>query len=375
MPTVDDLRTVFAELERAAPSELRDAERVLAEPRRRARRGLAIAAAAVVVIGVGIGVAVTRGGNAPEPRPAHPQPTPTVCPSGQQCPVLDGRGQLVPTYYTLDVAGVADTAVAVRTFAPTAETVLLSTGTKFRGGAVARYADAIAPPLTRTGAADVPGHDAFYVQPSDSLDSIGKISSDLVGSVPRIAWDEDGWTTVVLTGSRASRADALALARAVRTVHQPIALPLRFTALPDGVVPDSVEIDYHVPGMATIAVIGFSYGRPTAGNGTGRSPDAVTVKLASTADRQAQQYLERMEDHELAQRWRGRPVYQGRGEAPMNGGLIVQASGTLAVLVSPNLEGAATTPTRLLDLIAGLDLAPDPPDASTWFTSDLFPRH
>jgi hypothetical protein len=88
---------------------------------------------------------VTRGGTAPEPRPAHPNPTPAACPSDQHCPVLDGHGNPVPTDYTLDVAGGPDTEVAIRTLAPQVETVLLSTSTEFRGGAVARYADSVAP--------------------------------------------------------------------------------------------------------------------------------------------------------------------------------------------------------------------------------------
>jgi hypothetical protein len=196
----------------------------------------------------------------------------------------------------------------------------------------------------------------------------------LVGTTPRVAWDEHGSTTVVLTDSHASRADALKLARAVRTVHLPLALPLRFAALPGGMAPDSVEVDYHVPGMATIAVIGFGDGRPTAGNGTGRSPGGFTVQLVSTVDRQAQQYLEQIEDTELRQRWRGHPVYTGVAGGPAGNGIVVPVSGSVALIVTPNVEGAAAaTPARLLDLIAGLDLAQDPADPTTWFTSALFP--
>lgn len=359
MGTVEDLRAVFAEIEASAPTGLRDPERVLAPPRRRARREIAMAAAAVVVIGVGIGVAVTRGGNQPEPRPAQPRPTPTACPTGDHCPVLDGHGRPVPVpvHFTLSVASGIATPTA-RWITPSSEELAL----RMAGGgeaSVRSYAEGAAPAgLVTGGPAEVPGHPG------------ARYAHDVDDARKYLTWKQNGRTVVVLANSR-----VLELARGVGIVNHPVALPFRFDKLPAGLVPESILIAYASDGLPALAQVDFTDGRPTtppSNHGRSYTPSfnlefaAVGVQVASFPGAPPVPDRDRLE-----QQVAGHPAYR----ASSGHQLLVPLERGFRLQIAPSPDrldsyGSAD----LVQLARDMSFATDPSDPSTWFTSGLFPK-
>jgi hypothetical protein len=352
MRTTDDLRAVFADIESAAPTALRNPGKVLAPSHRRYRL-IAAAAVAVIVVGIAVGLAVTRRGNTTSP--AHPHPSHSQCNRNAHCPVLDEHGNPMPapTHYTLSVASDEATPIA-RELTPREETLTLDSRTAGLAS-VRSYAADFVPTATVTGArANVPGHpDAHYAHDVDDARKY-------------IVWTENGRTIVV----RAKSHVLLELARAVQVGSYPIALPFRFGRLPSGLVPESIKIglDKASPG-GIFAKVGFTDGAHTQQSDNfyvGSAAIAVATGVEPGLDGA----------HQTGTTTDGHGIYVG-GKQPWGEATTVQVALTAhnAAILLPNPARLNTySAADLTNIASRMTFSSNPKDPATWFTTNLFPN-
>jgi hypothetical protein len=354
MPTLDDLRATFQQLENRAPTEL---AYPLSERPARTRdlahnrpflSGLAVAA---TVAAVAVGVVVVRHHSDDQHRPAAPAPS---C-APPRCPLHDqhGRAIKVPTTYTMaPKPGSGWTATALIAGYNEQGMVMDKGATRVD---VDRYDTAAdAPKYTSHEAVTIDGHQANFA--SFAADSPKR----------GIVWSENGHIVVVRldpitypdTEPSARAIDARTLPAARRRA---VTLPFRFNKLPNGLVPQKVTwSNLAAPDVPTMALVDFTDGKPSPTPGTG----VVEVSVSNS--------LDTTESKLSSEKVNGHPVYLGNGFAPGQIQVPISAKKVLYLQVGPDMFAKKAT-AQALEIARHMTLAPDVAKPATWFTEGWFP--
>lgn len=257
MPTLDDLRAVFTDLEQRAPLP-QPLTTEPTEPRRRRGRwgAAALAAAAVAVVAVGVTVYASRSPEETVAKKSPAQSAPSAPPSAFAAALAAPRpgssAQLSFGFAVDPVAGYAVTPALIDVSSQSAE--IHSTDEKMGGELLIYYAGAFDPSAAERGTpVSVNGRPGYYTRlqlPADTglYHATGRYAAG-TARYDALAWQyaDDGWAVVYLWDLLAAKssppvqlsgaalaalqADELQLASATHAAETPVHVPVKITGL------------------------------------------------------------------------------------------------------------------------------------------------